>query len=217
MDQSKRLPPDSREEILTAAVRAFAARGYAGTSAREVAEAAGVKEPLLFYHFRNKAGLYLAAFEMQLARLVEDLEHTLARQHDAYEQLKTFVEVYLKHHLDDESGLGMVATEFGGLPADIRTSIVTLNRTHILSRLMEILSGGVEQGAFRSINVSICTNAIFGLLVTFIRDHERGWQRLDRDAIVEQVLDYYGAGLLPGAAGISARMQSSVQSAADRA
>jgi AcrR family transcriptional regulator len=198
-----RLRPDKRELILTAAVRAFAAGGYAATSTREIAEAAGAKEPLLFYHFGSKAALYFAAFEKQHTDLVEDLQTSLADHHDAYARLKTFAEVYLKHHLG--TGLGVIVIEFGALPPAIMASISAMNDA-LRARLMKILSDGVASGAFQPIDVAMCAHAILGLLLTFIKIHERGREQVDPVAIVEQVLDYYGAGLLPGQSGIRAAM-----------
>ena len=211
MDRAIRLRPDKREQILTAAVRAFAAGGYAGTSTREIAEAAGAKEPLLFYHFGNKAALYFAAFEKQHTTLVEDLLESLIGQCDAYARLKTFAEVYLTHHLG--TGLGVIVIEFGALPPQIMASISAMNDA-LRARLMQILTDGVDSGAFRPIDVSLCAHAILGLLLTFIRIHERGREQIDPSAVIEQVLDYYGAGLLPGATGISARMQQTADAPA---
>jgi AcrR family transcriptional regulator len=52
--------PDTREQILSAALKRFAEQGYAGTSVQEIVDAARVTKPTLYYHFRNKAGLYRA-------------------------------------------------------------------------------------------------------------------------------------------------------------
>lgn len=47
-----------REQILEAAKRCFALYGYAGTTTKSVAQAAGISEGLLFKHFPTKAALY---------------------------------------------------------------------------------------------------------------------------------------------------------------
>lgn len=47
-----------REQILEAAKRCFALYGFAGTTTRSVARAAGISEGLLFKHFPTKAALY---------------------------------------------------------------------------------------------------------------------------------------------------------------
>jgi len=49
-----------REAIIRAVRRVFAEKGFHGTTTRELAEASGVSEALLFKHFPNKEELYLA-------------------------------------------------------------------------------------------------------------------------------------------------------------
>lgn len=54
----RRSPQEVRELLLGAARTTFATRGYARTSTREIADAAGVSEALLFRHFGTKAKLF---------------------------------------------------------------------------------------------------------------------------------------------------------------
>src|SRR5579863_10133701 len=49
---------ERRRAIVTAAVPLFARDGFAGTTTRELAAAAGVSEALLFRHFPSKQSLY---------------------------------------------------------------------------------------------------------------------------------------------------------------
>lgn len=71
------LPPDeargsradgqaSRERLLQSALRLFSERGYAQTSTREIALAAGANVASISYYFGDKAGLYRAVFAAQL-------------------------------------------------------------------------------------------------------------------------------------------------------
>lgn len=69
---SARTRPDgdrTRERILEVALPLFAAHGFAGTSVRTIAGAAGVNVATLAYHFQDKEGLYLTVVQ----RLHEDL------------------------------------------------------------------------------------------------------------------------------------------------
>jgi AcrR family transcriptional regulator len=63
----------SREHILGAAERLFAARGFHGTSMRDVAEAADVPVAGVVYHFRRKEALYAAV----LTGIAAELEAAL--------------------------------------------------------------------------------------------------------------------------------------------
>jgi AcrR family transcriptional regulator len=56
--------PDTRAAILAAARERFAASGYAGTSIRAVAAAAGVDGALVHHYFGTKDDLFLAALEL---------------------------------------------------------------------------------------------------------------------------------------------------------
>ncbi len=56
--------PDTRAAILTEARTLFAARGYAGTSVRAVAAAAGVDAALVHHYFGTKDDLFVAALEL---------------------------------------------------------------------------------------------------------------------------------------------------------
>src|SRR6516162_6625316 len=49
---------DRRKAIVMAAIPLFARKGFAGTTTRELAEAAGISEALLFRHFPSKQSLY---------------------------------------------------------------------------------------------------------------------------------------------------------------
>ncbi len=58
-----------RAEILDAAARLFAERGYEGTSMADLADLVGLRKASLFHHFASKEVLYKAALE----RIVSDV------------------------------------------------------------------------------------------------------------------------------------------------
>ena len=52
--------PETRNQILRAALKQFANGGYAATSVQQIVDAARVSKPALYYHFADKAGLFRA-------------------------------------------------------------------------------------------------------------------------------------------------------------
>lgn len=60
-----------REELLQAAERAFATRGYHGTPTTEIAKAAGISQAYLFRLFPTKLELFVACVERCFARTAE--------------------------------------------------------------------------------------------------------------------------------------------------
>ena len=51
---------DTRQLILRAALKRFADAGYAATSVQHIVDDAQVSKPALYYHFKDKAGLFQA-------------------------------------------------------------------------------------------------------------------------------------------------------------
>lgn len=68
----------SRERLLLAAMRLFAEQGFAKTSTREIALAAGTNIASISYYFGDKAGLYRAAFTEPSPHQPQDLERITA-------------------------------------------------------------------------------------------------------------------------------------------
>jgi AcrR family transcriptional regulator len=56
-------PRARRDAIVAAAIPLFARKGFAGTTTRAIAQAAGVSEALVFKHFANKTALYDAIIQ----------------------------------------------------------------------------------------------------------------------------------------------------------
>ena len=63
-------------QILDAAERLFAARGFPRTTVKQIGAAAGVNSALLYYYFGDKERLYREVLDRLVGRLVE---HTLPR------------------------------------------------------------------------------------------------------------------------------------------
>lgn len=65
-----------RDLIVEAAIPLFARKGFAGTTTREIAEAAGVSEGLVFKYFANKTALYDAII------------HRFEGQHPTFDEIR---------------------------------------------------------------------------------------------------------------------------------
>ncbi|MFK7995523.1 MAG: CerR family C-terminal domain-containing protein [Granulosicoccus sp.] len=72
----------ARDALIQSGIEVFGQQGYEGASNRELAEAAGVNQALIAYHFDGKEGLYLAVFEFMADRIGRQFE-TLAGEMEA--------------------------------------------------------------------------------------------------------------------------------------
>jgi TetR/AcrR family transcriptional regulator len=68
---------ETRTRILAAALDMFSERGFDGASTRDIAERAGVTQPLLHYHFSAKDELWRAAADVVFQELARTLGERL--------------------------------------------------------------------------------------------------------------------------------------------
>jgi AcrR family transcriptional regulator len=95
---------DSRDEILQAAIRLFAGRGFHETSMSEVARVAHVSKALIFWHFKTKEELFMAV----LSRLLEPYVIDFAEEAGALgekEQILKLIEAYLSFVNDNANSV----------------------------------------------------------------------------------------------------------------
>lgn len=65
MNKGEDRPPiNSQLDLLRAAIQIFSEKQFDGTGIRELADAAGVNSSLIYFHFGDKAGLYLEALRL---------------------------------------------------------------------------------------------------------------------------------------------------------
>jgi TetR/AcrR family transcriptional regulator len=72
-DRCPRLTHDARStHIIETAIGLFARKGFQGTKTKEIADAAGINEALIFRDFHTKEGLYCAILEYASGRIKAD-------------------------------------------------------------------------------------------------------------------------------------------------
>ena len=77
MKRKKNKDITSKENILLAAERVFAEKGFKGATIREVGKQAGIANSLIFYYFKNKVVLYEAVFQHAFGKLEDLIQQNL--------------------------------------------------------------------------------------------------------------------------------------------
>ena len=93
MTRTRLTASERGEQLVAAAVRAFATAGYAGTSTDDVARLAGVSQPYVIRLFGSKQRLFIATVEHAAGRIEQVFRRAAERQADlaslgtAYDEL----------------------------------------------------------------------------------------------------------------------------------
>jgi AcrR family transcriptional regulator len=90
-------PLMAREHLLAVAVREFNRKGFARTSIRDIAQAAGIQPGSVYYHFPSKDELFIAAHSAGMRQAARALEVALAACRDPWERLEAACTEHIRH------------------------------------------------------------------------------------------------------------------------
>jgi len=116
--------PETRRQILRAALRRFANGGYAATSVQQIVGDAKVSKPALYYYFHDKAGLFQALVSEAHDERLQVVQQAAARKPDIRGQLIEILAALFDYfHQNRELTRIAFATAFaapGEVPSDLR-------------------------------------------------------------------------------------------------
>ena len=142
---------DRRQQILNAALKRFAEKGYAGTSVQEIVDAARVTKPTLYYYFRNKADLYRALVEWAYDRRYRLMQEAAARGRGLAAQLTEVCAVLFEFIRDHRELMRLAfATAFaaaGEVPAEAGCSQKGLRSFEFLRDLIRTAAARANSAA----------------------------------------------------------------------
>ncbi|MBK7136482.1 MAG: TetR/AcrR family transcriptional regulator [Rhodocyclales bacterium] len=90
-------PLMAREHLLAVAVREFNRKGFARTSIRDIAQAAGIQPGSVYYHFPSKDELFIAAHSAGMRQAAQALEVALDSCRDPWERLEAACTEHIRH------------------------------------------------------------------------------------------------------------------------
>ncbi len=91
----------TRADLLAAAARVFARRGYDAASVGEIAEEAGYSHGAVYSNFEGKADLFLALYEDWVARRVAEIEAAWSREGTLAERARAAADDWMRTFAND--------------------------------------------------------------------------------------------------------------------
>jgi TetR/AcrR family transcriptional regulator len=171
----ERLSSEERKaKIIDAALTLFAEKGFSGTKTKEIAEAARISEPLIFWHFKSKEEIYREALKTLFEGhpVLPDIEKKMARKddHAVFRELA----LHVIHHNREDRRIMRLAI-FSALEGFHLAEIVHRDN-RVGPTLPKILGGYIKQriddGAFQEQNPEITAQIFIDLIYTCVLDKE---------------------------------------------
>lgn len=167
---------DRRRQIVRVAVRLFSERGFRGTTTKEIAQAAGVSEAIIFRHFATKDELYSAIIDHKACEggtadmnctAAESIKGGLAGAVERKDDRAVFGGLALgmmEHHQHDPDFLRILM--YAALEGHALTQMFWDRNVRVMYEFLgSYIRERQRDGAFREVNPLIVVRAFTGSII----------------------------------------------------
>ena len=160
-NRRSRLKSDRRLQLLSAAERLFAERGFLAVRLEDIGAAAGVSGPAIYRHFPNKESMLVELLVGISARLLAGAREVRSRNSDAASALDGLIDFHLDFALGEPDLIRIQDRDLAHLPEAAEKQVRKAQRQYV----------EVWVGVLRELNPELAeadarltAHAVFGLL-----------------------------------------------------
>lgn len=170
---------------LEGAMAVFPQKGYHGATVRDLASAAGITVPTLYYYHGDKQNILIDLLSLGFGELLERTQRARASvPGDPLSQFECMIEVAVLH-MTRRFDLAILESEIRYLEPDNRTAYIKL-RADFAGQLREIVERGVSEGVFALDHLGDSCRAILGMIQAITI-----WYRPDGEESPPEIAAHY--------------------------
>jgi AcrR family transcriptional regulator len=153
-----------REDLLAAAVKVFARKGYAASRIEDVAQEAGIAKGSVYLYFESRESLLAAAFEGLGARSAQILREAMTGTEPAVERLAGIIRGIM-HYLSRERELSRVLLDLWSAGRGTHTPIdMAAVYDEYRAAITRLLEQAWEEGAVLPVDPAAHASVIIGAM-----------------------------------------------------
>ncbi|RVW01456.1 SACE_7040 family transcriptional regulator [Rhodococcus spongiicola] len=160
-NRRSRAKADRRRELLRAAARLIAQRGFPGVRLEDIGAAVGISGPAVYRHFPNKDALLVELLTDISERLLAGGEEVVARAADPVTALEELVDFHLDFALTEPDLIRVQDRDLHSLPDEARHRVRQTQRRYVEIWVEVLRRIDPGQDATRA---RIAAHATFGLI-----------------------------------------------------
>ena len=182
---------EKRRQILDAAVRAFARKGYHACRVGEIAEEAGVAYGLVYHYFGSKEEVLQTIFRETWTLMLARIEEMEEEGDPASEQVRKVTALLLRTWKRDPDLVRVLVREVTRSPEQLQQQIEEIG--HAYEALERIIRRGQESGEFRSeLDPQLAATVFYGALEEVLTGWVMGQLPDGEDAVAKAELAVVG-------------------------
>jgi len=170
----------ARERLINAAVEAFAEKGFAATTTRDIASRAGMSPAAVYVHHDSKESLLFTVSLQGHRRALEIINSAAASTTDPVERLRAMVYAFSLWHAENSRVGRIVQWEYHALTPEHRAEVGSIRRS-IEHTMQDALVDGVDQGVMDVADIPGTAFSLLSLGVDLVRWFVPGGSRSGHD------------------------------------
>ncbi len=196
MAKQKRDAAATRSKIIQNAMELFAKKGFDGVSVDEVAAASQINKAMIFYYFKNKAGLYEAVMQGVLDAIYEEIVEADKCCDNTLGELKAFIATYASFAKRYPYFPALLLRELSDSGAHLpELMFESMKKLFVL--LSGILEKGEREGVFKEVIPMIVHFMIIGTLNLYVTTQSLRKRVYEEDGLdtccgceIEEIAEY---------------------------
>ena len=181
--------PDKPQQIIEAAVRVFARKGYYNSRVSDIAREAGIAAGTIYLYFKTKDDILVTLFRDKMADFVGVLRKAIADEADAASKVRRLVSLHFRI-LEEHPNLAEVVQVELRQGQKFFRGASSQEIGAYFALIGSVLEEGVAEGRFRpGLPVKVATKMLFGAMDQVATSWvlgKRGYQLVDTaDAVAE--------------------------------
>jgi TetR/AcrR family fatty acid metabolism transcriptional regulator len=181
--------PDKPQQIIEAAVRVFARKGYYNSRVSDIAREAGIAAGTIYLYFKTKDDILVTLFRDKMADFVGVLRKAIAGEADAASKIRRLVSLHFRI-LEESPDLAEVVQVELRQGQKFFRGASSQEIGAYFALIGSVLEEGVAEGRFRSgLPVKVATKILFGAMDQMATSWvlgKRGYRLVDTaDAVAE--------------------------------
>lgn len=154
----------TRDRLFDVSASLFREKGFAATSIREIARAAGCKSASIYYHVADKNELLFVICRQALLDIMQAVDQTLLSQAPPIERCKQLIKVHLTVMLGERDRHTVMLLEMKSLSPDRYAEILAM-RDNYEQTVRELLQETISTNALRGdIAAPMLARLLLGLM-----------------------------------------------------
>jgi AcrR family transcriptional regulator len=191
---------DRKKQLIEIAMKLFSEQGFDGTSTRQIADAAGITEAIIFRHFRTKEDLFWAVLSDRIERRGRSrrIREIIDSEPDLRQMLREVACNVLDRTADDTAVTRLLL--FSALRnSELSDRFFRTYAQETFEMLSDVIRKGIADGSIRPMDPVLAARSFLGMLVYHYLVQEifggAGYHKFSVNKTAEEFVDLFMGGI----------------------